>query len=42
MIRQRRDNSMQKEKSRKLFVRIVAILLAGMMVLSALSAVIFS
>ena len=33
---------MQKEKSRKLFVRIVAILLAGMMVLSALSAVIFS
>ncbi len=33
---------MQKEKTRKLFVRITAILLAGMMILSALSAVLFS
>jgi hypothetical protein len=33
---------MQKEKTRKLFIRITAILLAGMMILSALSAVIFS
>ena len=33
---------MQKEKRRKLFIRITAILLAGMMILSALSAVIFS
>ena len=32
---------MQKEKARKLFVRITAILLAGMMILSAFSAVIF-
>lgn len=33
---------MQKEKAKKLFIRITAILLAGMMVLSALSAVLFS
>lgn len=33
---------MQKEKTRKLLIRITAILLAGMMILSALSAVIFS
>lgn len=33
---------MQKERTRKLLIRITAILLAGMMILSALSAVIFS
>ena len=33
---------MQKEKTRKLLIRITAILLAGMMILSALSAVTFS
>ena len=33
---------MQKESKRKLFIRITAILLAGMMVLSAFSAIIFS
>lgn len=33
---------MQKEKARKLFIRITAILLAGMMVLSALSVALFS
>ena len=33
---------MQKEKARKLFIRITAILLAGMMLLSAFSAVLFS
>ena len=33
---------MQKEKVRKLFIRITAILLAGMMLLSGLAAVIFS
>ena len=33
---------MQKEKRRKLFIRITAILLAGMMLLSALSAVLFT
>ena len=32
---------MQIEKARKLFVRITAILLAGMMILSAFSAAIF-
>lgn len=33
---------MQKEKTRKLFVRITAILLAGMMLLSGFVAVLFS
>ena len=33
---------MQKEKAKKLFIRITAILLAGMMVLSALYAVLLS
>lgn len=33
---------MQKEKAKKLFIRITAILLAGMMVLSALSVALFS
>ena len=32
---------MQKEKAKKLFIRITAILLAGMMVLSALSVILF-
>ncbi len=33
---------MQKEKAKKLFVRITAVLLAGMMLLSGLVAVLFS
>lgn len=33
---------MQKEKPKKLFVRITAVLLAGMMLLSGLVAVLFS